>query len=205
MCTQPMKITDILEHPVVWQPFRKGIDILFGIYRKRKNVIRRFGITNQVSVIDIACGTGQYSTITNGRYLGIDLNEQYIATAKKLHGNNNKIFLCADANTSKISNSSYDVALLIDATHHLCDEENRTLIKTLDRIASKFIIICDPVTQNKKNWIGRFLTYMDRGAYIRPKKELISLISETLIIEKIVPLKMMGTESICVLAKPKLN
>ena len=106
-----MKITDILEYPVVWQSFRKIIDILFGIYRKRKNVIRRFGITNQVSVIDIACGIGQYSAITNGQYLGIDLNEQYITTAKKLYGNANKKFLRADANTSKISADSYDVAL----------------------------------------------------------------------------------------------
>lgn len=198
-----MKITDILEHPVVWQSFRKIIDTFFGIYRKRKAVIKQFGIDNQVSVIDIACGTGQYSTITKGRYLGIDLNEQYIATAKKLYDNANKIFLCADANTSKISTDSYDVALLIDATHHLSDEENRILIKTLDRIASKFIMICDPVTQSKNNLIGRFLTHIDRGAYIRPAQALLNLISETLNIEKIVPLKMMGTESVCILAKPR--
>ncbi|MDP3764335.1 MAG: class I SAM-dependent methyltransferase [bacterium] len=198
-----MKITDILEHPVVWQPFRKIIDILFGIYRKRQAIIRQFGITNQLSVVDVACGTGQYSTITDFQYLGIDLSEKYIETAKKLYGKDNKTFLCADANTSKISDGSYDVALLIDATHHLSDEENRILIKTLNKIASQFIVICDPVTQSKNNLIGRFLAYMDRGEYIRPTKVLSDLISETLDIKKIVLLKMMGTESVCILAKPR--
>lgn len=198
-----MKITDILEFPVVWQNFRKIIDALFGIYKKRQAVIRELGITDQFSIIDIACGTGQYSTMTNSQYLGIDLNKHYIETAKKIYGNANKKFLCADANTSKISDSSYDVALLIDATHHLSDQENRILIKTLNKVASRFIVICDPVAQNKNNLIGRFLAYMDRGTYIRPTKMLLDLISETLDIKKTVPLKMMGTESVCILAKPR--
>lgn len=197
-----MKITSILEYPLIWQNFRKTIDALFGIYKKRQIIIRQFGITDQASIIDIACGTGQYSTLTNANYLGVDLNPKYIDHAQKIHKEPNKKFMCADAN-NLFTPTTYDVALLIDATHHLPDQENRILIKTLNEVASQFIVICDPVTQSKNNLIGRFLAYMDRGVYIRPTQVLLNLISETLNIKKIVPLKMMGTESICVLAKPR--
>lgn len=194
---------NILDNEYIWTIFRKFIDIFFGIYRKRMEVIRRAGITNKMSIIDIA-GGGQYSTLTKGKYLGIDLNPKYINYAKKVYRENgNRKFLCADANTTAIANSSYEVALLIDATHHLSDEENRTLFKTLNRVASKFIIICDPIKQSTNNLIGRFFTALDRGHHIRPKNKLLDLIEENFIIQEIINLKMMGIQSICIIARPK--
>lgn len=198
-----MKFTVILDNPTVWNTFRKIEDVLFGLYKKRKVTIRNFGITNTMSVIDIACGTGQYSTITKGEYLGIDLSKKYIESAQKIYGSRNKKFICEDANTAMILDAAYDVALLIDATHHLSNEENKNLLKTLNRVASKAVIICDPITQRRGNLLGRFLTSLDRGSYIRPREKLLQLIGQTLEIERVVDLKIMATENICVLARPK--
>lgn len=193
----------ILGNPAVWRVLRKIQDLLFGLYSKRIAVIRNFGITDVMSVIDVACGTGQYSAITKADYLGVDLNEKYINDATKTYGTAKRKFLCADANTAAIKESSYDAAILIDATHHLSDQENKTLLATLGRVASKYVIICDPVIQKPANLIGRFLTYVDRGNYIRPRQALLDVISSALKIEKVADLKMMGIESICILARPQ--
>lgn len=195
--------TKILEHQIIWRTFRKTIDLLFGLYRKRIAVIRSFGITENMSIIDIACGTGQYSAITENKYLGVDMSREYIDAANKLYGTEKRRFLCADANTAAIQDASYDTALLIDATHHLSDQENQKLVATLNRVASHSIVICDPVKQKPANLIGRFLCFLDRGNYIRPKNELLNLIGGTLNVEKVVDMKMMGIESVCILARPR--
>lgn len=194
---------NILENPYIWKIIRKAEDILFGMYRKRMAVIRSFGITEKMSVIDIACGTGQYSVITDADYLGVDLSKKYIDAAQKSYGTDKKRFLCADANTAAIKESSYDTAILIDATHHMTDQEDLALFRTLNKLASQAIVICDPIKQKPRNLIGRFLTAIDRGNYIRPKKELLDLVGSILKIEKVTDMKMMGIESVCILARPQ--
>src|SRR3989344_5800177 len=95
-----MKITDILNIPWAWRLFRTTINLFFGLYRKRVKVLRGFGLTDQTAVVDIACGTGEYSKITNGKYLGIDMDCRYIASAQKQYNSPNKQFVCADANAA---------------------------------------------------------------------------------------------------------
>ena len=56
----------------------------------------------------------------------------------------------ANAIAAVIQDASYEAAILIDATHHLTDDENRALFKTLNRVAAKTIAICDPITQEKR-------------------------------------------------------
>ena len=194
----------LLSNPIIWQSYRFFIDKFFGMYRKRMETIRRFGVTDSMSIIDIACGTGQYSALTNSSYLGVDLNPKYIEYAQNNYGNHSKRFLCADANNIPVPQISYDVALLIDATHHLSDDANNQLFATFNRISPRFVVICDPIKQNPRNFIGRFLNYLDRGNYIRTKHELTRLIEGKLAIEKVVDLKIMGIESVCIFAKPKI-
>ena len=196
-------LTRILENSSIWITFRRLEDYLFGLYRTRMKVIRNFGITEKMSVIDIACGAGQYSAITDANYLGVDLSQKYIDAASKLYGNERKKFLCADANTAAIRDASYDIAILIDATHHLSDQENKTLLATLNRIASQYVIICDPIQQKPTNLIGRFMNSLDRGDHIRPKNDLLNMVGGVLTIEKVVDLKMIGIESVCIFAKPR--
>lgn len=194
----------ILDNVYFWLIFRKTTDLLFGLYRKRMAVIRSLGITEEMSILDIGCGIGQYSILTKTKYLGIDLSNEYIEYAKKLHEKDkNRKFVCADVNSANITNSSFDVALLIDTLHHLSNEENKKLFDTLNRVASNYIVICDPIKQKQTSLIGRFLVNLDRGHYIRSKGDLIQMVQEVFIVEKIVELKIMGVESICILAHPQ--
>lgn len=67
-------------------------------------------------------------------------------------------------------------------------------------MTSQFIVICDPVKQSAKNLLGRFLTYLDRGKYIRPEDDLISLIDSYFQILEIKKRRGMRVEGVCVLA-----
>lgn len=83
----------ILDNPKTWHFIRKMLDIAFGLYSKRMDVIRNFGVITSMSTLDVACGTGQYSILTKGNYLGIDLDKKYIEYANKIYGEENKIFI----------------------------------------------------------------------------------------------------------------
>lgn len=155
-----------------------------------------------MSVLDVCCGTGEYSQLTDAAYLGVDLDARYIQDAQKRYGAPNKKFIHADANCAPIADRAYKAAILIDATHHLSDDENRRLIKTLNRAANRIVIICDPLQQSKNNLIGRFLAIFERGQYLRSKESLLKIIGESLKVEKVVETKIMGAEGVCVLARP---
>jgi len=194
----------ILDNPRMWQLFRELTERVFGQYSKCTTIIRSFGITDHMSVLDVGCGICQFAKLTQGRYFGIDMNKGYIDQAKKLYKNDvSKEFICEDLAKAKLPGSMFDVSLLINFTHHLSDHELNNVFLELNRVTSKYIVICDPVKQSAKNLLGRFLTYLDRGKYIRPEDELISLIGRYFHLLKIKRARGMGIESVFVLACPK--
>ncbi|MFC2128726.1 class I SAM-dependent methyltransferase [Bacteroidota bacterium] len=194
----------ILNNPHIWQFFRGLLEIFFGHYRKRISTIRSFGITDQMTVLDVGCGIGQYAILTKKKYLGIDMDKKYINLAKQTYKNNSlKKFLCEDLGKAKLSDAAFDVSLLVDFTHHLSNEELNHVFVELNRITSKYIVISDPVKQSDKNLIGRFLTYIDRGNYIRAENHLINLIGNYFRLLEVKKVRSMGIESVSVLACPK--
>ena len=194
----------ILDNPRIWQFFRGLIEHVFGQYSRRISIIRSFGINDQMSVLDVGCGTCQFAKLTQSRYLGIDMNKGYINQAKKLYENDaSKEFLCEDLTKAKLPKSAYDVSLLIDFTHHLSNEELINVFMELNRVTSQYIVICDPVKQNAKNIVGRFLTYLDRGKYIRTEDDLISLIGSCFQILEVKKGRGMGIECVSVLSCPE--
>ena len=69
----------VLDNPVVWEVSRIGLNLSFGLYRKRMQRMRDWGVLQaNPSVLDIGCGIGQYANVTEGDYLGVDFNQRYI-------------------------------------------------------------------------------------------------------------------------------
>jgi 2-polyprenyl-3-methyl-5-hydroxy-6-metoxy-1,4-benzoquinol methylase len=182
---------------------RKVLDVIFGLYSKRINIIREFGIDTSVSVLDIGCGTGQYSQITDFEYLGLDMDCHYIDSARKIYGDGKKKFKCSRLQEVDFEGRKYDVSLLIDLTHHISNEDARKLLALLSSVTKHYLIVCDPVKQNRRNYIGAFITYLDRGQHIRDKQDELDLIEKYFEIIKTYDLKMLGVENIVVIAKPK--
>src|SRR5205085_1697418 len=85
----------VLNNPITWEVTRIGLDLIFGVYRRRVKLLHRWGLLDSnPSILDIGCGIGQYSTITKGRYLGVDLNEPYINYATQRYKRQNSTFKC---------------------------------------------------------------------------------------------------------------
>lgn len=188
--------------PRIWSIFRRVLDFCFGFYQKRRSIVQSFGVTEHSSIIDIGCGIGQYSQLTRSTYLGIDLSAPYIERATKQYASEQKKFLCADVTKVDLKDYIFDFAIMIDVIHHLSDIENRKLFRNLNLVTAHSVILCEPVKQSAKNLVVRFFTFLDRGQYIRPRKDLLKLVGEHFIITKVADYKLMGIQSICILAKP---
>jgi len=196
----------ILDNIYVWQLFRRLLNDIFSLYSKRISAIKSLGINDQMSVLEVGCGTGEFARMTRGRYLGIDMNNQYINYAKKLYGNDPlKQFLREDLTKTKLPKSEFDVVLLIDFTHHVSDEDLNHIFKELNTLNFEHIVIYDPVKQSSNNLWGRMLIFLDRGKYIRSEENQNKLIANHFKVKKIKKLHLMGVECICVLACPQIK
>src|SRR3989344_2770904 len=196
-------IQTILGNSSIWYYSRILLDIIIGSYRKRKSIIKRV-IQKGDSVLDVGCGTGEYYDVTDGVFYGIDLDKKYIDFANKKFKpmRNNINFEYKDLNKLNPKDKKFDVSLLIDLTHHISVRELSTLLKKLNSLTTKCVVICDPVKQSDSNLPGRFLTSLDRGGHIRPKNDLVRIVKKYLIAKKykIMRLDIGPIQTVCILA-----
>src|SRR3990167_6482848 len=177
-------IQTILGNSYIWYYSRILLDFIIGSYRKRKSIIKKRVIKKGDSVLDVGCGTGEYYDLTEGEFYGIDFDKKYIDFANKKFKNrrDNIKFEEKDLNDLNPRDKKYDVGLLIDLTHHISNSELAELLKKLNSLTKKCIVICDPVKQTSSNLIGRFLTSQDRGEYMRSKENLVNIVKKNLIV-----------------------
>lgn len=165
----------ILDNTIVWELSRSSLDIFFSLYRKRIDKMKNWELLEKdISIIDIGCGIGQYSNMTEGRYLGIDLQPKYIEYCMKKYKNTNKSFRCADAASIASEKSKFDLVLMVDFLHHLSDDSVVKILKDASLLSNRYIVSFEPIIE-QVNPIGRWFIDHDRGDYIRPKSSLLNL------------------------------
>jgi len=165
----------LLDRPLVWEASRVGLDLVFGLYRRRRAVLRRWGLLDgEPSVLDIGCGIGQYASLTRGRYVGVDLNSAYIRHARRRRGDDRHAFRCIDAADLVAEGERFDLVLMVDFLHHLHDEAAVTLLWTARELAGGHVISLEPVTE-QANRVGRWFIEHDRGEHMRPHAEHLEL------------------------------
>lgn len=170
----------IFNNPWTWEFFRIFLDLIFGLYKNRfRKIFNEWKIQNNLSVLDIGCGIGQYSKITSSNYLGVDLNGKYIDYCqKKFMNENKKSFRCADVTSLLDEKTKFDVVLMVDFLHHIPDEIAKKILKTSSQLADKYIISFEPIKE-QRNSIGQLIIDNDRGDHIRPLDELHKLFEGT--------------------------
>ena len=90
-------MSHLLDSSIVWGLSRSGLDLSFGLYSRRTALLKRWGVPEgRHSVIDLGCGTGQYSRLTEGPYVGVDMNSRYIDHARRANRRPNVSFRCVD-------------------------------------------------------------------------------------------------------------
>jgi SAM-dependent methyltransferase len=124
-------------------------------------------------VLEIGCGVGSSRTLFLGSYTGIDINPDYIRTARQtLDGK----FYVMDAAQLSFDPNTFDDAVSIATGHHLSDEQLAAMISKATSIASNLHIIDAilPVATNAR--FKRTLFRMDRGQHVRTFEELRAIV-----------------------------
>lgn len=155
---------------------RIGLDLAFGLYRKRVQWLTRMDLLkDNPDIIDVGCGIGKYSKISHGNYLGIDTNAPFISfAAKKYRKKKNVAFLCEDISLIQKERLQGDIILMVDFLHHIADAPAVGILNTVSKLNVRYIINFEPVTE-QNNVIGDWIIRNDQGDYVRPVNDLLAL------------------------------
>lgn len=147
-------------------------------------VYKELYLDPKARTLDVCCGTGNFSGLIEGEYLGVDLNKDYIAFARRRYRNYPSMnFTVADINDLNFKPKYYDNVMLISALHHLPDESVSKILEKINMTARGRIIITDPAIEDC-NPVSRLLISLDRGKFVRPLEGQLNLIQKSLDIVK---------------------
>ena len=165
----------VLDRPLVWEASRVGLNLAFGLYRRRRALLRRWGLLDGRSrMLDLGCGIGQYASLSVGDYVGVDLNRRYVEHARRRRGDDRHQFRCVDAGELAAEGERFDVVLMVDFLHHLPDEDAASVLGTARRLTSGPVVVLEPVTEQHSR-VGRWFIDNDRGEHMRDYSSLLAL------------------------------
>jgi SAM-dependent methyltransferase len=117
-------------------------------------------------VLDLGCGAGGFSTVVPGEYVGIDLNPNYLAFARRRFGNPHRRF--EHRPLAELDGcETFDKAIMASVLHHLSDADADAVLALLARIVRTRLVVMD-LDPDSANPLQAFLMAHDRGAFVRP-------------------------------------
>lgn len=122
-------------------------------------------------ILDIGCGTGSllHHLPAEVRYVGYDLNERYIATARERYGERGRFF-CARVGEDVLEpDAVFDIVIAKAILHHLNDEEAEQLVSSAHAHVRPggALVTIDPVYHEGQSRIARAIISRDRGRGVR--------------------------------------
>jgi len=116
-------------------------------------------------VLDIGCGIGYLSTLFDN-YIGIDINKEAVAIAKK---NTNGNYVIASASNLPFHSGSFDTCIAYDFIEHVKNIEQ--VLSEMRRVSAKAIISCVDFTS-----YYRLFTYDKTHERLLTPNELASIL-----------------------------
>ena len=159
-----MKFAGILQNPYVSKLHRHLLDG-FKVRGLSQQIVDLKGL----SLLDVCCGLGEYSTLSPAQYTGVDNSLESVSFASRKYKKCR--FLQADAASIPFVDKSFDAVLLACCSHHFSDQDFALVLRECDRVAKRFVIVADIVKHLKQGRISRFLYSIDRGSHIRTTEE----------------------------------
>lgn len=160
--------------------------VLENNFKNQKKVIEKyFSPQSGKSILDLGCGTGEFSVFFNpATYTGIDIEQNYIDFAKE---NYKGKFLVGDATKLSFENGYFDGVVVLGVLHHIDDVYCRRILSEVKRVLkpSGIMLIMEDVDSPEDNFFTRFIHSYDKGKHIRTEEGYTALLStEFNIIEK---------------------
>jgi SAM-dependent methyltransferase len=155
--------------------------ILEAGYRGERDVLRREGITEAASILDLGCGTGAMAgNFRPEGYVGVDLNPRYVSRARATKSRYR--FEVADGRSLPFTDGSFDAVLISGVIHHLDGDSARSVLEESRRVLvprKGVLVMIEAVpARNRWNWIGRVIRRLDEGDFIRPPEHYIEMARE---------------------------
>lgn len=121
-------------------------------------------------VLDIGCGTGAIlQRLGDVDYTGMDMNERYIAHARRNYGDAGR-FLCANVYEFDFSSEQkFDLVLMLGLLHHLNDPGASRLLAQARQLLDPRgrLVTLDACRTEGQGRFERLLVDMDRGQHVR--------------------------------------
>jgi ubiquinone/menaquinone biosynthesis C-methylase UbiE len=158
--------------------------IFFGT--RTKPIEKALALKSGDTVLDVGCGTGEFSTVVHSdqyRYLGVDMNEDYIVEATKSYGNAYRQFKVLDILKMRFKEKEFEKSLYSGVMHHLSDEENLKVLAEMSRITRDRVVIVD--SNPAGHFINNFLWKNDRGSFIRKIEDQCALVKKVMEITEV--------------------
>jgi SAM-dependent methyltransferase len=168
----------LMEHPWIyraWQaPFADA---------KLRPFLRRLAGASPRRVLDIGCGPGTNAHVfADSAYVGVDINPDYIETAKARHPGR---FVVGDVtDPSVLPDERFDCVFANSLMHHLDDEATDGLLARMAALTAPGgrVHILDLVLPERAS-PARALARMDRGHYARPVSSWRALVERHVTVE----------------------
>ncbi len=131
-------------------------------------------------ILDIGCGTGELAHFIRAPYVGIDFDANFLPAARRQVKDGS--VLAADARRMPFADRSFGTALLVQALHHLSDEEALAILGEAARTSERVIVV-DAILPSRPG-LRRFLHDVDRGKHMRGWRAQEALIGRRLAISR---------------------
>jgi SAM-dependent methyltransferase len=145
------------------------------------NALRRKVIQNQVrakagdKVVDIGCGPARIlHWLPDVQYLGLDINPDYISSARRTHGNKGT-FVVGDTKSLRDDPrfKDADIVMALGLLHHLEDEDAAHCIRfAYDALKERGRFVClDGCWIPNQGSFSRYVMSHDRGQNVRTEQQ----------------------------------
>jgi SAM-dependent methyltransferase len=136
--------------------------------QKFERILKHTDLKKARHILDIGCGAGSNTShFVHADYLGIDINEKYIHTARRRY---KRRFSVADvARSRELLQGSYDFVLINSFLHHIDEDAAiRILKRAAELLETDGYVHSIEVVLPEEPGIPRWLAKLDRGRFPRP-------------------------------------
>jgi SAM-dependent methyltransferase len=153
---------NVLNRPWVFRALRGTIDP--GQEKKLRKVLAD---VPHSSVLELGCGLGTLSGMTDRPYTGLDFVPAYIEYAQEKFGGPTKRFVVGDVFDLPEDLGSTDVVALVNFIHHFDDEQVGRILKSLRTASPRLVMIVDVALERARWRFKRVFGPLDRGDHFR--------------------------------------